>query len=981
MSAVQRAASIHDLRHIGCDGADDSAPAPAPAVTESEAWKACPDSALQHGAFNRRHSMLSSHIQRWQASSSAACMYAEGFPTSINAGPSSTPYSRQKNESACDDKGGVTLDYIEVINPPPSLEDRIIFQDRDSHLYFGRNNHHRLSKAELVHLRDMFKTDVLCLQLLQGITGDNLWEAPDHTNMQVVPLIFESVDDYVRVFEPLLIEECRAQLRGNWEKLTGGAPFTDDSQFSIDGLYIDRKGWLVLVLTPIQPMESFNDGDVAVMQVKENGLGSKRKNWNLNNGPLPEELTVGILRNFPRINLSAHKNRVLFYIYSGSHSKSMDKWTMYKCSLSKQARCSLRVLGPIVTTKREYVALHTFQNLHSKMCNAVLKPSLEIQLQKPKSSLPKPLCWAEPFLQTIFERFNKPQSNAILWAATHSVEGASIEETHEDVFPFTIVQGPPGTGKTHTLLGILNVIHLVLEHRYRVAFTQVLAAEMIKLKEGASAYDSGIKSLFQVSEVKARSLCQKPRIMVCAPSNAAVDELLTRVVDRGFFDSEMKPYRPKCIRLGLLTQCTGAAHALSIKNKVQQLVRLKLGDIERRLEHYVAELNLLDLQLGNFLGELTPDLFFGKGVEYMDFIFSQNQVAYSKFQELTTNVLKRIEVLAEIKRLSIVCARYCSGKLSMRNVRAKLEKSFSREAEIVFTTLSSSRAPMIKSVSGRFDVLIVDEAAQASEVATLPPLTLGASHCILVGDPKQLAATVISSVAQALNYSRSLFERLQLAGCPVLMLCEQYRMHPQIREFPSCHFYQGRLHDNKSVLSLPDEEYHKDSLLRPYLFFDIAYGRESQICGSGSFQNVMEAKFAAQLYEHLLEVLKSRGSPNISVGVITPYKLQLECLKQEFESLINRGNDVYFNTVDAFQGQERDVMIMSCVRAGTNGAGFVADTRRMNVALTRAHRSLWVIGNARTLCASKDWKALIANAKGRGCFIAISSFVARHPQI
>ena len=119
----------------------------------------------------------------------------------------------------------------------------------------------------------------------------------------------------------------------------------------------------------------------------------------------------------------------------------------------------------------------------------------------------------------------------------------------------------------------------------------------------------------------------------------------------------------------------------------------------------------------------------------------------------------------------------------------------------------------------------------------------------------------------------------------------------------------------------------------------------------------MEAQVAVHLYQHLQKVVAEAagsGPPgNVSVGIITPYKQQLQCLEKEFNGLVGSNaasKGVYINTVDAFQGQERDVIMMSCVRASSHGVGFVADIRRMNVALTRARRSLWV-------CSSKSSQA------------------------
>jgi senataxin len=328
-----------------------------------------------------------------------------------------------------------------------------------------------------------------------------------------------------------------------------------------------------------------------------------------------------------------------------------------------------------------------------------------------------------------------------------------------------------------------------------------------------------------------------------------------------------------------------------------------------------------------------------------DVLMARDQNRDALLQNLAAVVESRDKVLVEISRLLILEPRFRAGSnFNLEEARASLEASFANEAEIVFTTVSSSGRKLFSRLTHGFDMVVIDEAAQASEVAVLPPLALGAARCVLVGDPQQLPATVISKAAGTLLYSRSLFERFQQAGCPTMLLSVQYRMHPQIRDFPSRYFYQGRLTDSESVANLPDETYYKDPLLRPYLFYDVTHGRESHRGGSVSYQNIHEAQFCLQLYEHLQKSLKSLGMGRITVGIITPYKLQLKCLQQEFSAVLKseEGKDIYINTVDAFQGQERDVIIMSCVRASNHGVGFVADIRRMNVALTRAKRALWV---------------------------------------
>ena len=118
---------------------------------------------------------------------------------------------------------------------------------------------------------------------------------------------------------------------------------------------------------------------------------------------------------------------------------------------------------------------------------------------------------------------------------------------------------------------------------------------------------------------------------------------------------------------------------------------------------------------------------------------------------------------------------------------------------IVMTTLGSAGSKTIASAV-KFEVVVVDEAAQSSEPSTLVALQLGSSHAILVGDPQQLPATIFSVSGRSTKYDRSLFQRLEEAGNPVHMLDTQYRMHPTISSFPRQIFYDGSLLDGHNVL-------------------------------------------------------------------------------------------------------------------------------------------------------------------------------------
>ena len=307
---------------------------------------------------------------------------------------------------------------------------------------------------------------------------------------------------------------------------------------------------------------------------------------------------------------------------------------------------------------------------------------------------------------------------------------------------------------------------------------------------------------------------------------------------------------------------------------------------------------------------------------------------------------------------------------------SEVETAILSDAEMVFSTLSGTQRKVLKDACNKapFHTVLIDEAGQASEVAALQPLTAGAKSVVLVGDPQQLPATILSEAARAVAMERSLFERLQAEGCPVALLSVQYRMHPEIRSFPSLHFYQGKLEDAAEVKALPPEPYHSEKYLGPYHVFDVAGGKERRQKSGGSLSNVAEAEVAVGLYKTLQNSLNRQGiKKHVSVAIITPYREQRTLIKDTFKSICGPSclNKVAIETVDSYQGRQVDIVILSCVRAGsTGGLGFVNDVRRMNVAITRARRSLWILGSLATLRTNKEWEALIEDAENRGVVVS-----------
>eukprot|EP01034_Spumella_vulgaris_P034721 gene34721-42828_t len=288
--------------------------------------------------------------------------------------------------------------------------------------------------------------------------------------------------------------------------------------------------------------------------------------------------------------------------------------------------------------------------------------------------------------------------------------------------------------------------------------------------------------------------------------------------------------------------------------------------------------------------------------------------------------------------------------------RDHLGRMILNRAQIIFSTLSSSGGSMMLGMD-EVDVLIVDEAGQSIEAETLIALQHNPRKVLLVGDTKQLPATVIYQHAEATNYDWSMMLRLtEKCGQPCSnMLSIQYRMHPDICQFPSQQYYGGALVTADAVhLRIGLSNGHL-----PYAIYDIGSGKDT--VDGGSKRNVVEADYA-------VAAIKRIRSTDLtsSIGVITPYAAQKELVMQKCQGKAWAAG-VRVSTVDGFQGDECDIIIVSFVRAnGKNMVGFVKDARRLNVAITRPKHTLIVLCNAKVLeKGSSETKALIKNARER----------------
>ncbi|KAJ7534754.1 hypothetical protein O6H91_12G002500 [Diphasiastrum complanatum] len=320
---------------------------------------------------------------------------------------------------------------------------------------------------------------------------------------------------------------------------------------------------------------------------------------------------------------------------------------------------------------------------------------------------------------------------------------------------------------------------------------------------------------------------------------------------------------------------------------------------------------------------------------------------------------------------------YATYPVGVTSPEEWLEELCVRNAKLVFCTVSSAGRRFVRRAP-EFDFVIVDEASQLVEAETAIVTQLkNLWQVLLVGDHKQLPATVISQVAANCGYGRSLFERLQLLQHPCNTLNVQYRMHPWISKFPNLEFYGGHLQDGPTVLteSYNDKPYQW-KLFGPYAFINMSSGVEVKDQAKKSKRNPVEANFVFRLLAKLREVCLVNRIDQLSVGVISPYSSQVQDLRKwKIEPEKLPGFTVKVSTIDGFQGNENDVIIFSAVRGNEGGrVGFLSDNRRLNVALTRGRYCLWILGNANTLSQDKLWYSLINDARQRNRFYDLGEY-------
>lgn len=486
--------------------------------------------------------------------------------------------------------------------------------------------------------------------------------------------------------------------------------------------------------------------------------------------------------------------------------------------------------GNTISNLREYTALRTIRS--SSLLKYILRPSFMRDFQEGAIFWDdRRLCFAKSpssieYYSALDQNENQVTLQKLLMAA-HGLNLSQADAVSKCFFSrerFFLIQGPPGTGKTTTILSIISTFLLV--PRSRASRSTVMDAEKLG-GQGSSL-----------------------KILVCAPSNTAIDVIVVRL-------------------------------ARGVKNfhgGVTEIPFLRVG------------------------ASANPDV----GRYTLEYLVNS-------------------------------CAAHS---------RSRLRHTLVSTASVICTTLSSSVSDSM--CLDKFDLLIIDEACQATEISTIIPFKYNPDKVIMVGDPNQLPPTVISNQSQL---QVSLFERLLSCHQPV-MLDVQYRMHPDICRLSSTLFYDGRIKTSADIARLRGKSRSGSVYgFRPLSFVDILEKKEK----TDDFKSYYSPVECSVCYRICKELFR-RYDGALRIVVLTPYKGQANMLREN-RNYEKMGIEV--NTVDGFQGKECDVVILSTVRR--SGLGFTCDFRRINVAMTRSRECLIVLGSRKCLSQSRVWDSIISS--------------------
>lgn len=448
-----------------------------------------------------------------------------------------------------------------------------------------------------------------------------------------------------------------------------------------------------------------------------------------------------------------------------------------------------------------------------------------------------------------------------------------------------------------------------LNSSQQAAVDKILSANELAIVHGPPGTG---KTTTLVQAIKALIVQEGGPILAVAPSNTAVDLLSEKLSDEGL----------NVVRIGNPARVSEGLASLTLDSRMSEHASMK--EIKKLKKQAAAFRDMAHKYKRNF-GQAERD---------------QRKALFNEAR----NIMKEVER---------------TEQFILDDLLAK--------AQVITATLVGANHYTVRGLS--YHTVVIDEAGQAAEPACWIPI-LKAQKLVLAGDHCQLPPTIKSEEAARKGLNITLLERsVALHPGAVVLLEEQYRMHEIIMGYSAAVFYGRRLKAHASVAG--HQLFQGD---RPLLFVDtVGCGFEEKTDGV-STSNPEEAAF---LFKHLTQFtreLSARLAPGDlpRIAVISPYRQQVELLKEQLlHSPIQKiyGDKLSVNTIDSFQGQERDVVYISMTRSNPdNKIGFLSEVRRMNVAMTRARKKLVIIGDSGTLSQSPFYAGLIQYAEEQGSY-------------
>ena len=456
----------------------------------------------------------------------------------------------------------------------------------------------------------------------------------------------------------------------------------------------------------------------------------------------------------------------------------------------------------------------------------------------------------------------------------------------------------------------------VLNDSQQAAVGRILSANELAIVHGPPGTG---KTTTLVQAVKALIQQDHRQVLVVAPSNTAVDLLTEKLSDEGL----------NVLRVGNPARVSDRLMALTLDSRMAEHSSMK--EIKKMKKQANELRNMAHKYKRNF----------GK---------AEREQRKALFDE-AHRIIKDVEKTEQ----------YITNDLLSR-------------AQVITATLVGANHYTVRHL--KYHTVVIDEAGQALEPACWIPI-LKAQKLVLAGDHCQLPPTIKSEEAARNGLSTTLLEKcVNLHPNAVVLLEEQYRMHEMIMGYSSGVFYQNRLKAHASVAG--HLLFDTDS---PMVFVDTAGCGFDEKAEGTSTSNPEEAAFVFKHLTQLAAALSTHYQPHNfpSIAVISPYRQQIQLLKEQLQHstpLHVYGDKISVNTIDSFQGQERDIVYISMTRSNSESRiGFLSDIRRMNVAMTRARKKLVVIGDSATLSQFPFYANFIAYAEQQNAYQSAWEFV------